>query len=249
LAVSNPTPAERLSTEIADLPLRAQTASKRGFQLAATLSEADLNKVTELMLREFLSGGGNVTDEMISKEVGIPRVQAGRLAVPFMISIGLITEYSVSPEEFTSRTRDILFEPSEESIVFQFVQKAIPRRSELSSSASRSRLANAVLPSLTGLSIAVDVRLGFTDNKVDEFAPVALLRLDTDVNEQSLWLQLDKPDVEILIEQLNTAKRQMELSEELLRPLLKAPSDQKLAWQVGSTTKMHHRQYKCQKVW
>ena len=228
MAVSeNLTPAQRLSAEIAELPIRLQAASKRGFQFAATLSDADQEKLTRLVLHEFVSGNSNITDEVISKEIGIPRADSSQLAVPFMVSIGYLTQFAVSADDFISIARNILFEPSEEHLARNLVEQVIPSRAALSASASRSRLANAVLPSLSALSIAVDVRLGFDENVINEFVPVAIVRIDTDTEDQTVLIQLSKADVSLLLEQLTTAKNQMDLADNFLQPLLKSASDRR----------------------
>ena len=81
---------------------------------------------------------------------------------------------------------------------------------------ARTRLANAVLPSLARFDVTVDLRIRFENGQAREFVPVALAHIDTDADNTEFWFQLTRADITILLEKLNTCAREMELGEELL---------------------------------
>jgi hypothetical protein len=77
-------------------------------------------------------------------------------------------------------------------------------------------LANEVLPSLRQLSVTVDLRVTFREENLEQFVPLAIVRLDTDIPGNRVFVQLTQSDVEVTIEKLKDAKAKMELAEKLL---------------------------------
>lgn len=207
------TPVQQLSTEITELPERAKNAVRRGFEVAATLSEADRDRITKIVIQALLSETDRVDEEAIAKALGIARTDAARLATAYMITIGLLTQWTVSADEFIAATRDSLFGPSEEDIVLKFARSAVSNRRALETSRARARLASTVLPSLEHLSVAVDLRIEFDDDRIKTIAPVAIVRIDTDIEGQALLIQLSKFDVGLIIDQLSKVQTQMSLAE------------------------------------
>lgn len=207
------TPVHQLSKEIAELPDRAKSAVRRGFEVAAALPEADRDRISEMVIQALLNESERVDEENIADAIGIGRVDAARLATAYMLTIGLLTQRAVSSEEFVTATRNALFGPSEEGVVLQFVQSVVSNRLALETSRARARLASAVLPSLEHLSVAVDLRIEFDDDQIKTVAPVAIVRIDTDLEDQTLIIQLSKFDVGLIIDQLTKIQKQMSLAE------------------------------------
>jgi hypothetical protein len=83
---------------------------------------------------------------------------------------------------------------------------------------SRTRLADAVLPSFEDFEVVLDIRLG-DDEGVEVYIPVAIAFLKTDANDQRLWFQLTKSDVEGLIEELNSLLKKFKKADELATKL------------------------------
>lgn len=77
-------------------------------------------------------------------------------------------------------------------------------RSSIQEAIKRETLASSVLPSLLSFSVAVDLRLKFEKEKIVAAVPVLVVHLDTDADDQAVWVQLTQADTERLLEQLQT---------------------------------------------
>lgn len=226
MLTSEATSAE-LSTEIAEIPKSLQTAVRNGYQIAARLSHDEREKAADAVLQQALTGSGNLNDEQLIRDLHLSDNDASRLLLALAVTMALVTQSEVSPAEFGTAGRDHLFDPSEEPIAVQIASKFSPNRSALETSVARSQLANAVLPSLRQLSITMDLRIRFReDSTVENYVPLVLMRLDTDIDTQSVLVQLTRSDIDMIIDKLADAKKEMDQAERLLARAGVAPSEQ-----------------------
>jgi hypothetical protein len=211
----------RLSREIAELPARATVATRQGFAIASALSEIDRQKAVELMLASVQRSRAGFDTEAVSNELNLPRRDAGRLMTALSVTLGLLSDNVASLEEFAQAARDTIFEAASEPAVRAIADIIIRERPTLAKAMARHQLAAEVLPSLVEFDVTVDLRIRFNDDKADEFVSVAVVHIDTDGNNQELWLQLSKSDINTMLETLNKAAREMDLAENLLSQVIK----------------------------
>jgi hypothetical protein len=207
----------RLLREIDDFPDRAKAAARQGFEIANGLSETDRAKALELMFSSFARGGGSIDTELLANEIpSLTRRDAGRVMTALSLSFALLTQNAVTAAEFVQAGSGNLFDTACNPTASAVADIVISRRPTLDKAMARSRLANAVLPSLTRFDVAVDLRIRFENGKAQEFVPVALAHIDTDADNTEIWFQLSRADITMLLEKLSTCARDMELGEELL---------------------------------
>jgi hypothetical protein len=215
-APANVSEVEKLSTEIAQLPERGQAAARRGYHVAAGLTEAARSKVLEAVVREFGQSGGSVDGEVIAREAGIPVPDANQLLTALTITVALLTQAPVSPAAFIEAGRDKLFDPSSEPAALSIANLITPRHGELEKTFARQSLATSVLPALSRFQLAVDLRVRFSNGELEEFVPVAVVYIDTDAEGQNLVMQLTRSDIDNVIAKLHDAAQQLALAEGLL---------------------------------
>ena len=72
------------------------------------------------------------------------------------------------------------------------------------------------MPSLYSFDVAVDLRVRIEDGKVRTTIPVAIVHLDTDSENQEIWVQLSTSDIDFIIKRLLRAQDDMKIAESLL---------------------------------
>jgi hypothetical protein len=210
----------RLSSQIADFPERGKAAARQGFEILRGLSEADRTRAVELMLSAFeKGGGGNLDTEQLSKEIpGLDRSgDAGRAVTALSVEFALLTQNAVSSAEFVQAGTGKIFDSNSEATASSIANIVIARRATLTRAMERSRLANLVLPSLVRLEVTVDLRIRFQDGRAQDSVPVALVYIDTDSDNNEMWFQMSRADVDTMIEKLQSTATDMDLAEGLLR--------------------------------
>lgn len=104
-------------------------------------------------------------------------------------------------------------ESADAPAVVALAQVILRDRDALAVIVERARIGVEVLPSFESLAATTDVRLGFKEGRVSLAVPVVVAHLDTDFIK-GLWFQLTRGQLELLITQLEHAKRNLEAAEQ-----------------------------------
>jgi hypothetical protein len=211
----------QLSEEISALPTRASVATRQGFAVASALPEINRQKAVELMLSSVRSSRAGFDTESVSNETNLSLRDAGRLMTALSVTLGLLSENVASSEEFVQAGRGTIFDAASEPTVRAIADIIIRERPTLAKEMARHQLAAEVLPSLAQFDVTVDLRVRFNNDKADEFVSVAVVHIDTDGNNQELWLQLSKSDITTMLDKINKAAREMDLVENLISQVIK----------------------------
>ena len=221
-------PINRLSSQIADFPERGKVAARQGFEILRGLSEADRAKAVGLMFSSLEKGGSGSPDtELLAKEIPslTHRGDAGRAVTALSITFALLTQNQVSSAEFVQAGTGKIFDGDGEATASSIANVVIARRATLARAMERSRLANAVLPSLARFDVSVDLRFRFEDGRAQESVPVALAHIDTDSDNTEIWFQMSRADVDTMIEKLRNTAAEMDAAEELIRRIIPTNDD------------------------
>jgi hypothetical protein len=217
----------RLSSQIAGFPEGGKVAARQGFEILRGLSEADRAKAVELMFSSFEKGSsGSADTELLAKEIPnlTGRGDAGRVMTALSIAFALVTQNEVSSAEFVQAGSGKIFDADSEATASSIANVVIARRATLARAMERRRLANEVLPSFVRFDVTVDLRIRFQDGRPRETVAVALAHIDTDVDNNEIWLQMSRADVDTIIEKLQNTAAEMDATEELLRRVIPEPS-------------------------
>jgi hypothetical protein len=212
--------ANRLSGEIAEIPARAALAARQGFAIASALSETNRQKAVELILASLQKRGASFDTESVSTAINLPRRDAGRVMTALSITLGLLTNNVASPEEFVQAGRGTIFDAASEPTVRAVADLIISQRPTFEKAMARYQLSDVVLPSLAEFDVAVDLRVRFNNAQAEDFVAVAVVHIDTDGNNQEVWCQLSKADIDMILQKLGKAAREMELAEGLLAKVM-----------------------------
>jgi hypothetical protein len=94
-----------------------------------------------------------------------------------------------------------------------FVDKVASYGPQIATVLRKATLTDQVLPSFMNMSVAVDLRIGFTEGRVDVAVPIVLIHIDTDGDNQELWFQCSKQQMLLIKDDIEAALKKMEAAE------------------------------------
>jgi hypothetical protein len=205
-------PRDELARRIEEYPTAARSFFKNAFAAASKLPE-DVQRIVFQHIRENIARGvRHVEGSTLQPITKLVARESEQIASVYTLVIGLLTEPAVTAEEFANLAKGILFEPEHEGTALSIGRSIVANREELTRIVERTQLAGEVLPSLSTLSIVVDLRLAIENGSVKTTVPVAIVRIDTD-SDQRLYIQLTLGEVEDMINQLSETLQSMKTAE------------------------------------
>lgn len=204
-----------LSDEISELPESVLTRTRKGFASATKMAPDEREKILGLVFDAFTKNTSVINPELAKEYLTVSNVQAGNAVTAFSVLIGLLSDRDDPIESVIIAGSGKLFEAGDSDQV-AFVANAIRQRGKsLERNIRRHSLSAETLPSLVSFELSVDLRLGFSEEKLVESVPVAVVHISTDT-EPEIWLQLSRGDIDTIITKLQKTSKQMEVAETLL---------------------------------
>jgi hypothetical protein len=199
---------------LSDMPSVPKALIRKGFSVVARLPES----AHSALLRSALDAAERkpVNDEELAKNLGISVEDATNAVAAVRMFSALASARGETAEELLEAlVESDLVTAAQKPTLAKIVPKVMQVAPELNEAAARQRLTEAVLPSFKRFQAVLDIRIGNEDR--GGFAlPVAIAFLDTDTNNQRLWFQLTRQDVEDLLEKLNSILKRFKEAEELV---------------------------------
>ena len=209
------TPGEELARRLERYPKEALSFFDSAFATAATVPPEVRRQVLREVVDSFTRGTRRLDGSTLRAVTSLSAREAEEVASVYSVVIGLLSEFSATPDEFVTRAKGILFSPEQEQIARSIAVSICEARPGIDGIVERAQLAGEVLPSLDTFDIVVDVRIRVVDGIVKTFVPVAIVHIDTDVAVQEMFLQMSRGDVETAIRKLTTCLDEMKMAEKL----------------------------------
>jgi hypothetical protein len=209
----SPSAADELARRLGEYPEEARSFFEEAFATASRLTEDTREHVLAALIESLRGGTRRLNGKVIRSIANLSEREAEQLASVYSIVIGLLAEISVTEDEFVSQARNILFTDEYETIVRSIIHSVCARQSKLSGLLDRANLANDVLPSFSGMGVAVDLRIRFVDGSVTNTVPVALILINTDIRDKELSFQISRSDLGQMINRLQTCLQDLKKAE------------------------------------
>jgi len=198
---------------LTDIPKSAKSFLREGFNVLAGIQPPQL--ITSIILESAESGSEPKAADLASK-FGLSKGDTQSL-VGVISFLGLLLSKPGDPEPVPTIVEALLsseiIDKNAQATITVVLNELDRDRSSVTSALRRTSLASRLLPSLTDLSIVVDVRIGFDNEEVALAVPVALVHIDTDANNQEIWFQMTKAQLQTAIEDLTKTLARVEAAE------------------------------------
>ena len=198
-----------IESRLADLPPRVVADAKAGFSVSSKKISADRRRELFLKFTDELAQGRNPQPSDVADVTDITVRDANLVVLAFSLLFGISVEIDASASEVLQHSAS-LYEPEDVETVRDLIEVLTAHRKDLKRTLGEARLAGAVVPSLSEISLVVDLRVRFEGNDVAVTVPIVLANIETD-SDSRLLLQLTEADVSDLIGRLEEAKSRLAL--------------------------------------
>jgi hypothetical protein len=207
---------EQVNAAIEDMPEHVRRSVRAGFRNASALPAEERRKFLTYFAQTMSEGSASVDIEALAEDTNIDVRRAAPILTAVSVLVGLLTRGKLSVEQFVAEGRERLFSQEDEPTVKELATSVFQGAAIWEQTLGHRALATRTLPALDTFEISVDLRLRFKAEEVVDTVSVALVHLDTDANNQELWFQMTRGDVENVIQKLQKTLQQMAAAEKLV---------------------------------
>jgi hypothetical protein len=193
------------------LPRAFRDDAEKGFGLLANVSESHYEEIIQHTIVMIDSRRPPI--EELGRALGLTPVDTGAVVAAAMLVVPIFGEGTEAEEFLNAATKVKLFDQALVPKLRPFVNKVASHTAQIATVIKKATLTDQVLPSFVYIDVAVDVRLGFAEGRVDIAAPVALVYIDTDADNKELWFQCSKQQLHLIREEIETALKKMDAAE------------------------------------
>lgn len=212
-SLSNPS---SIDDSLKGLPPQVIRLVRRGLTLVSKIPEQDLSKIIEEVI-SHMAGGHIIDTEIIGDRFKLSKGDARDLSIAISTIIGMLSENSPTADEvMRAAVNANILDAGQTEAVRPFLGLILGRKTTIDDAMDRGNLSGGVLPSLTRFEGTIDARIGFEKNKPKIAVPVAVIHFDTDAENQEIWFQIGKIQLDGLIKNLQELATQLDAAEALL---------------------------------
>jgi hypothetical protein len=199
---------ESLPEALADMPASVKSFLQRGYDVLARMDSAARMTLLEASLKALES----------PQEP--PKGDASKLgldATDYRAAVGAATfatlalgESRLKPNEFVSALENAGIIAGEHSgEILPFVELLIREQTRIKASLGSIRSGRAVLPTLSRIEWAADLRVRYDDADVPQLTPVGIIRFGTDHRDDELFCQATMSQLDYIMDELNKLKKRL----------------------------------------
>jgi hypothetical protein len=198
-----------------DIPKAAKRFLRESLNVAARVHQQHARLITTTILESAASGTEPKASDL-STQFGLNDNDGQSLlgAISFLV---LILSKPDGPESVSTIVDELrsagILDPAAEGAVSAILNGLDHERPAVAAAFRRSNLASRLLPSLTDLSFVVDVRVDFDGDRIALAIPVVLVHIDTDTTDNEIRFQMNKRQLEVVIEDLKKTLSRVEAAE------------------------------------
>jgi hypothetical protein len=196
---------------LTSMPRAFREQARKGFKVLAEVGPQHYAEILQAVIVTLESRRAPLED--LEKHLALSKYDVSSLFAASMLVVPLLSE-GVNADEFAAAATKADLIPLELlPKIKPFIDTVVSERPQIGRAMRRATLPAEVLPFVTDVEIAVDVRLAFEGETVREVAPVAMVHIDTDATGEEIWFQASKRQMERLKGDIDRAIKRMEAAE------------------------------------
>jgi hypothetical protein len=203
----------KMSEAIASIPDHIKPMIASGFRIASIMPLEKSEKLLKLAIQDYIDRTDTLSKDGREIEFDLPRAEYWRAASALIPLVGILLEGEGQAHEFVDAAKSAnLVDEESRARILSLAEAVVADRGRSSQIERQVRLGAAVLPSFDKIEYVTDIRVRITDGKIESI-PVAILYLQTDAEDERLWFQLTKRQLQVLLDMLKQAESDMSVVE------------------------------------
>jgi hypothetical protein len=200
-----------MSEVLSRLPRAFRDDAEKGFAVLASIPEQHYDEIVESAI-VMMESRRPPLDEL-KKNLGLTVNEATSVFSAAMVVVPLFDQKTKVEDFFEAASKVKLIDGSLVDKLRPFMDRVAAHGLEIATVLRKAALTDQVLPSFMNMNVAVDMRIGFTEGRVDVAVPIALIHIETDRENQELWLQCSKQQMLLIKDDIEAALKKMEAAE------------------------------------
>ena len=206
-----PRPERPLADAMAEAPPAFKDQARKGFRVLASVGEQHYAEILRAVMVALESRTAPLDD--LEKHLELSKSDVSSLFAASMMTVPILGGGGTAEEFLAAAVKVDMIPADLESAIRPFIDAAVEERAQIGRAIRHAGLSSQVLPFLSDVEIAVDLRVAFEGDAVLDTVPVAVVHLDTDAQGAEIWFQASKPQMERLKRDIDDAIKRMETAE------------------------------------
>jgi hypothetical protein len=205
----------RLERPIADvlgrMPRSFRDQAEKGFTVLAGVGPQFYAEILQAVLVGLETQEPPL--EELQKSLKLPPNDLSALFAAAMLTVPMLGQGIDGPEFIDGAVKQGIISQQTASKIKPFIDAVIAQSTPIGKAIRRTALPARVLPYVSNVDIAIDLRIGFEKGAVEDAVPVAVIHIDTDIVGQEIWFQASRQRMLQLKNDIDEALKQMEAAE------------------------------------
>ena len=196
---------------LARLPRAFRDDAEKGFTVLAGIPSDRYEDIVQRAIVMVESRRPPV--DGLEKLLGLTSSDVGNVFAAAMLMVPFVGEGTTPDEFIDAAVKTKLIDHQIVSRLKPFFDVVVAHAKPITEAIKRSAITDQVLPAFYDINIAVDLRIGFLGDRVDIAVPVAVIHIDTDVEDRQLWFQASKRKLLVIRDEIDEALQKMDAAE------------------------------------
>jgi len=201
---------ERPADLLSRMPRAFRDQAEKGFVVLAEVGKQHYAELLRAVVVTLESKKPPLDD--LEKSLKMSPSYLSTLFAAAMLTVPLLSQGINAEEFFASAVKAEIIPQNLVSKIRPFVDTVVAESAQIGRVIRRAALPAQVLPYMSDVEVAVDLRMAFEEEAVLEAVPVAIVHIDTDADGEEIWFQASiqqmrqlKNDVEEAIKRMEAA--------------------------------------------
>ncbi len=193
------------------MPRAFKDQAEKGFVVLSDIPKQNYAEVLQAVIATLESKKPPLDD--LEKSLKLSKGDLSSLFAAAMLTVPILGEGGNAEEFVSSAVKSGLIKETLVPKIQPFIDTIVSQKAVIGRAIRRASLPSQVFPSFSSIEVAVDLRIGFEDQKVVDAVPVAIVHIDTDTNGDEMWFQCSKHEMLQLKSEIEDAVKRMEAAE------------------------------------
>ncbi len=200
-----------LADMVGRFPRAFREQAEKGFVVLATVNSQHYAEILKAVVITLESKRAPL--ENLEKYLKLSKNDLSMLFAAAMLTVPFLGEGGNAEEFVGSAVKSGLIRAELVPQIQPFIDTVVAERAQIGRAIRRAALPGEVLPFLSNVEVAVDLRIGFEQEAVADAVPVAVIHIDTDANGKEIWFQASKQQMELFKKDIEEAIKRMDIAE------------------------------------
>jgi hypothetical protein len=200
-----------VSDILARIPRAFKDQAEKGFVVLGDIAKQHYAEVLQAVIATLESKKPPLDD--LERSLKLSKADLSSLFAASMLTVPILGEGGNAEEFVSAAIKTGLMQENLVPKIQPFIDTIVSQRVAIGRAIRRASLPSQVFPSFSSIEVAVDLRMGFEQQKVVDAVAVAIVHIDTNTDGSEMWFQCSKHEMLQLKNEIEDAVKRIEAAE------------------------------------